>query len=74
MHNKPTLSKPLFQNENTLTLDLNYDEIEDQDEKPVLLNEPVNDHGYADVFALGGLLCIITGLTLILIFRYFGIG
>ncbi len=74
LDNKPPLSKPLFQDENTLTLDLDFDEIEDQDEKPVLLNEPVNDHGYADVFALGGLLCIITGLTLILIFRYFGIG
>ncbi len=51
-------------------------------EQPIQKEEPslhktyqkVNNHGYADVIALFGMLSITVGLTMILIFRYFGIG
>ncbi len=42
--------------------------------KEVAHKKPVNNHGNADVICLCGMLSIATGITLWIIFRYFGIG
>lgn len=70
---KPVIEK-LFTEESIQVSTL---ENKEPDEQKLMISkkqELINNHGNADVIALCGLLSVISGLTLHLVFRYFGVG